>query len=56
MKRIIILLISGLFYFSLNAQQDIFQPKTIISPVVNANHTVTFQLKSPGCKSGYGFR
>ncbi|MCW3787282.1 esterase [Plebeiibacterium sediminum] len=48
MKRVIILLITGLFYFSLHAQQDIFQPKGIESPVVNADHTVTFRIKAPG--------
>lgn len=47
MKHFLLIFFSGFITFSLNAQQDIFRENQIISPEINANHTVTFRLKAP---------
>lgn len=47
MKHFLLIFFLGFITCSLNAQQDIFRENQIISPEINADHTVTFRLKAP---------
>lgn len=47
MKQISITLIFGIIACSSYAQQDLFNENPIISPGINADHTVTFRIKAP---------
>lgn len=38
-------------YLQVNAQQDFFNENQLISPEINANHSVTFRLKAPNATS-----
>jgi len=51
MKHLILTFISGLFAISLFAQQDLFRENQIISPEINADHTVTFRVMAPDAKA-----
>ena len=47
MKYLLLTFISGLLSVSLFAQQDLFRENQIISPEINADHTVTFRIMAP---------
>ncbi|MCB0837664.1 MAG: esterase [Bacteroidetes bacterium] len=47
MKTTLSLILFGLLSYALHAQQDIFARNEIISPEINADHTVTFRLFGP---------
>lgn len=47
MKHFLLIFFLGFITCSLHAQQDIFRENQIISPEINADHTVTFRLKAP---------
>ena len=46
-KSILLIFTIGFFSCSIQAQQDIFSQKTIVSPEVNEDYSVTFRLKAP---------
>ncbi len=47
MKTFVIYFLLGLMSCSLFAQQDLFREIQIVSPEINADHTVTFRLSAP---------
>jgi enterochelin esterase family protein len=47
MKQLFFTLFLGLVTWSLSAQQDLFNENPIISPQINADNSVTFQIKAP---------
>lgn len=47
LKSILTILIMGLCFCTINAQQDIFSQNEIISPQINEDNSVTFRLKAP---------
>lgn len=51
MKHLLTTLFLGLIALSLSAQQDLFSVNPIVSPQINADHTVTFQVQAPEAES-----
>ncbi len=51
MKHLFITLFLGMITWSLMAQQDLFNENPIISPQINTDNTVTFQVKAPTAES-----
>ncbi|MDX8339419.1 alpha/beta hydrolase-fold protein [Draconibacterium sp. IB214405] len=47
MKQLFFTLLMGLITWSLSAQQDLFNENPIVSPQINADNSVTFQVKAP---------
>ncbi|WP_346863742.1 alpha/beta hydrolase-fold protein [uncultured Draconibacterium sp.] len=47
MKQLFFTLFLGLFTCTLSAQQDLFNENPIVSPQINADNSVTFQIKAP---------
>ncbi|WP_346860280.1 alpha/beta hydrolase-fold protein [uncultured Draconibacterium sp.] len=47
MKQLFFTLFLGLFTSTLSAQQDLFNENPIVSPQINADNSVTFQIKAP---------
>lgn len=50
MKKFTFLAVALLLNLSSFAQQALFDNAPVISPEVNANHTVTFRLKAPNAQ------
>jgi len=50
MKQLLTTFLLGLITWSLSAQQDLFNENSIVSPQINADNTVTFQVKAPEAK------
>ncbi|MDF2157235.1 alpha/beta hydrolase-fold protein [Algoriphagus sp. CAU 1675] len=47
MRRLFLQVFLGLVTFSAFAQQDLFNENPIVSPKINPDHSVTFQVKAP---------
>lgn len=47
MKFSALTMLAGLIACSLNAQQDLFRENPVISPEINADHSVTFRIQAP---------
>ncbi len=47
MKNLFLTLCLGLITLTLSAQQDIFMSNPIVSPEINADHSVTFRISAP---------
>jgi enterochelin esterase-like enzyme len=49
-KYFLLTFFMGFITYSVHAQQDLFRENPIISPEINADHTVTFRLQAPNAE------